>query len=73
MIFCGDMECPEFIKKIDWELLKEQKQCLLEISTMGCFTEKDYDMFEGILALIDNLQDYAVDELGIEETDVFDI
>ena len=64
-------EVPEFIRKIDWELLKEQKQCLLEISVMGCFTEKDYDMFEGILALIDSIQDYGVDELGIDEKDVF--
>ena len=62
---------PEWIQKIDWELLKEQKQTLLEISVMGCFTEKDYEHFEGLLSLIDTLQDYAVDELEIDEQTVF--
>lgn len=28
---------------------------------------------EGILSLIDSIQDYAVDELGIDEDKVFDL
>ena len=62
---------PDFIRKIDWKLLREQKQCLLEISSMGCFTEKDYDNFYELLNLIDAIEDFAVDDCGIDENDVF--
>ena len=44
---------------IDWDLLHQQKLDLLE----------NYDtlLAEGLVALIDSLQDYAVDILGIWE------
>jgi hypothetical protein len=64
---------PEFIRNIDWQLLREQKQCLLELSTMSSFTEKDYECFEGLSCLLDALQDFAVDEMGIDEDEVFNI
>lgn len=54
---------PEFIKKIDWGLLREQKDWLLN--------QHISDEAVGLLELIDNLQDYAVDELGIDENIVF--
>lgn len=63
----------DFIEKIDWELLQQQKQTIIEISEMGCFAEKDYDNFNGLLELIDSLQDYAVDVLGIDENVVFNL
>lgn len=62
---------PEFIQKIDWELLRVQKRVIIELSAMGCFTTEDYDAFEGLLNLLDALQDYAVDEMGMKDEDVF--
>jgi hypothetical protein len=69
----NNIKCPEFIKRIDWRLLREQKRYLLELSSplIGIFTEKEYNAFEGIINLLDSIQDYAVDECGIDENDVF--
>lgn len=53
---------PEFIKNIDWELLREQKEWLLNNGS---------DEAMGIAHLIDAIQDYAADELGIDENIVF--
>jgi hypothetical protein len=61
------------IEKIDWEELQLQKQTLLEVSEMGCFTEKDYDNFNGLINLIDSLQDYAVDVLKMDQNVVFNL
>ena len=44
---------------IDWDLLHQQKLDLIQ--------NYDTTMSEGIVALIDSLQDYAVDILGIWE------
>ena len=71
----NDMEDqPEFIQKIDWKLLRKQKLTLLEtIDDMEKRNSEYYkDSIEdltGILHLIDSLQDYAVDEMGIDETE----
>ncbi len=53
---------PEFISKIDWELLRDQKDWLLNNSSNKAM---------GIAYLIDAIQDYAVDEVGIDENVVF--
>lgn len=66
------MEAPEFIKKIDWELLKKQKQSLIAIIEWNKLPLLKDDL-EGILSLIDATQDYAVDELGLDENVVFDL
>lgn len=47
--------------KIDWALLREQKQALLSSQLM---TEAQV---EGLVALLDSLQDHAFDVLGIDE------
>ena len=44
---------------IDWDLLQQQKLDLIE--------NYDTTMSQGIVALIESLQDYAVDILGIWE------
>lgn len=54
---------PRFITRIDWELLKKQKKTLLKLN-------KD-EHIDGIIALIDSLQDYAVDVMGMSEEEVF--
>ena len=68
------METPEFINNIDWSLLRQQKTTLLETieAEKGGFEEM-LDYLVGIVNLIDHLQDYAVDVLGINENYVFDM
>jgi hypothetical protein len=47
---------------MDWRLLRKQKQWLME---------QHCEEAEGILNLIDTLQDYAIDEMGVDEYVVF--
>lgn len=81
------MNIPKFIKDIDWELLSNQKVDLLKaIITIGEDSvhagenghpeyEKDliaqFKAIEGVIELIDSIQDYTVDELGLSEKEVF--
>lgn len=65
---------PEFLTKIDFTSLRTQKTSLL--SAIKYFEDnhvpKITDDLNGILALIDAIQDYAVDEMQIPEIHVFD-
>jgi len=77
---------PEWIKRIDWTDLRGQKTVLIKLADairntlpqpntdmVAILVPKDTeDVLEGILSLIDALQDYAVDELGVPEMHVFD-
>ena len=58
------MKAPDFIMNIDWKQLREQKLYLLQT---GIETEP----IDGIIHLLDALQDYAADELGLGEELVF--
>lgn len=53
---------------IDFDELKKQKALLAKT-----INESDENLAEldGILHLIDSIQDYAVDELGMDEEEVF--
>jgi hypothetical protein len=64
------MENP--ILKIDWTDLRTQKGTLLILIAEMEKQGKDVTDLDGILNLIDALQDYAVDELGVPEMHVFD-
>lgn len=48
---------------IEWNLLREQKRWLVE---------QQGEEAEGLLCLLDGLQDFAVDKLGKLEVEVFD-
>jgi hypothetical protein len=65
------MENP--IENIDWFLLKRQKETVLNLMNMFENDERISDDLEGILNTIDGIQDYAVDELGVEESEVFNL
>jgi hypothetical protein len=54
------MKKDKFFDKIDWELLRRQKAYLLE-----------YEPINGVIELLSEIQDYAVDELGFPEELVF--
>jgi hypothetical protein len=67
-----DNEMPKVLGGIDWELLKQQKKSLLKVIE-DCDNVPVLEHLEGILVLIDALQDAAVDEYGVEEKTVFDL
>ncbi len=68
------METPEFIKKIDWSLLRNQKTELINIiEELRGGNDERADLLEGILGIIDAVQDFAVDEAQIvKSVDVYD-
>lgn len=51
-------------EKIDWTLLRDQKQELIKR------IDKD-DLLWGVVYLIDEIQDHAVDVLGVDKSKVF--
>lgn len=65
----------EIIDFIDFEKLKKQKEALLEImsAVTGGVDQKKVDEVQGIVNLIDHIQDYAVDVLGKDEKEVFNL
>jgi hypothetical protein len=65
-------DIPEVILGIDWSDLRAQKTMLLETINNDAVDPEHKEGLEGILNLIDSLQDYAVDVLGIPEMHVFD-
>ena len=61
------MEAKIIVKlPLDFELLKEQKKELLRLATDGNV------ILEGLVTLINEIQDQAVDENGLDEIDVFE-
>jgi len=77
----NELDFPEVLKKIDWTDLRTQKTALLEV--IEFFGRVKFNMktdenpriiagLDGILNLIDALQDFAVDEMGVNSIHVFD-
>jgi len=64
------MSVPEFLLKMDWTMLNEQKQLLI-LANDSIVNQEQKDAIEGILCLIDAIQDYAVDDLGVPEVSIF--
>lgn len=56
------MRTNTLIHNIDWAMLREQKQWLMS---------QDHAHADGLLMLIDQLQDYAVDNYLVQEEEVF--
>jgi hypothetical protein len=65
-------EMPEALKGIDWDLLKTQKKVLLEMAENMDDVPK-LEAVEGIICLLNEIQDAAVDEYGLDENLVFDL
>ena len=64
---------PDFIQKIDWKLLRNQKHDLLKVINNDSVIPKEKESLEGILHLLDAVQDYGVDICGLSERKVFGI
>jgi hypothetical protein len=65
-----DMTPIPFIPNIDWELLKKQKLALLEITAKDIPSTSQMEAIAGIIHLLDDMQDYAVDVMGVPESKV---
>ena len=70
-----------FLKGIDFKLLKKQKATLLEemdrlepiVKNGHPDNKRLLKVLEGVLPLIDKIQDIAVDEFGYKESDVLNV
>lgn len=62
-----------FINKIDWALLREQKETLNNLYNSDKLSFIENLHIKGIIKLIDSIQDYAVDEICINEKEVFNL
>lgn len=62
-----DMDLPGWVAATDWELLLRQKKCLVTvINTMDTgLSPKLAEGLTGILHLLDAVQDWASDDLGV--------
>lgn len=65
-----NVQVPEFIQKMDWSILREQKETLLNIINWNKLPLLN-DNLQGIVHILDAIQDYAVDVAGYSETDVY--
>lgn len=63
----------ELLENIDWVELREQKEVLLNVIKYFEKTPVITDKLDGIVSLIDNLQDFAVDVLEIDDATVFNL
>lgn len=68
-----ESEVPEFLAKMDWKLLRKQKLILLNTINNDAVDPEHKEGLEGILNMIDSIQDYAVDDLGINEAEWDDL
>lgn len=80
---------PEFILRIDWKLLREQKFQIIDLierlegdgiqykkdgeTGLAKETKRDVDSLNGIISLIDSIQDYSIEELEIDEKEIFNL
>lgn len=69
-----NMETPNFLSQIDFTELRTQKTTLLAIIEYYKNNNVPFlpEQLTGILHLIDAIQDYACDEMGISEMHIFD-
>jgi hypothetical protein len=57
--------------RLDWKLLREQKLCLLTLAGSGHTTERECELLQGVVNLIDHIQEDAVDDGSVSEAQVY--
>jgi len=62
----------DFLKRIDFPLLKKQKATLLKVIE-NSDSVREAEHLEGIVNLINQIQDEAVDKYGYKENTVFEL
>ena len=66
------MNAKELIENIDWSELRNQKRTLLEVINIDEVSPEQKEDLEGLINLIDQLQDYACDEMNIPSIYIYD-
>lgn len=62
------------LSQIDFKQLKAQKMILIDIqSKLNTEQEAEHEAIEGLLSLIDYIQDTAVDECGVPDKEVYNL
>ena len=57
----------EAIRNMDWKLLRKQKRSLVDVTSNGSsMTSKQKELLEGLINLIDAIQDEATEYLSEE-------
>lgn len=54
------------LNNMDWALLREQKLALVTMMMGGAHSEEEKEALEGIVSLLDTIQDDAARQLGAE-------
>lgn len=62
---------PFVLDGVNYAKLKIQKLRLVNLTEDDSVSNADYDAIQGIIALLDSIQDYAVDVMGKSEDEVF--
>ena len=57
--------------EIDWELLRRQKRAVVGLRTGTVVSAEQEDAAEGLLNLLDNIQDQAADSGEVTDEEVF--
>ena len=52
------------LSKVDWKLLRKQKAALVGLSFSKQFGSPANDILEGIISLLDEIQDQAAEQIG---------
>ena len=63
----------EILNRIDYSDLRTQKTTLFEMFDDFKLKQNHKDALNGIMSLLDEIQDFAVDQLGFDEMYVFDL
>lgn len=63
----------KLIENMDWVLFNDQKEFLINMyNKTSSSSIKVLELLDGIINMMDAIQDYAVDEMGMDERVVFD-
>lgn len=70
-VYSSDELADLFFKEINWQLLRDQKLALIRLR--NTLSEDKYAFLDGILHLIDHVQDVAVESQYCSEEEVFNL
>jgi hypothetical protein len=71
MILDDDEEVLVNVRKVDWDMLREQKDRLTSLRRTGAIEQADNDALDGIIHFIDDIQDQVVDSGQLASRMVF--
>jgi hypothetical protein len=71
MILDDDQEILVNVRKVDWDMLREQKDRLTSLRGTGALEQADNDALDGIIHFIDDIQDQVVDSGQLASRKVF--